>query len=296
LPVEREVFLISHRKSTSTLQVERLEPGARQALRDPVAVEEPMEIRVETTVSGHVSTRSVSVTMRTPGQDFELAAGFLFSEGILGGREELREITYCQSGEAQQYNVVTVRFREEVALDPELLTRNFYTSSSCGVCGKGSLEAVEVRGCQALPDGTLVLDPSLIPRLPELLLDGQKGFKRSGGLHAAGLFDADGEALALREDVGRHNAVDKVVGQALLEGGIPLRDRILVVSGRTSFEILQKAVAAGIPAVVAVGAPSTLAVELAREFNVTLVGFARAQRFNLYAGGARVPDWEGGGR
>jgi len=252
-----------------------------------------MEIRVETTVGGHVSTRSVSVTMRTPGQDFELAAGFLFSEGILGGREELREITYCQTGETQEYNVVTVRFREEVALDPELLTRNFYTSSSCGVCGKGTLEAVGVRGCRALPDGTLVLDPSLIPRLPEFLLDGQKGFKRSGGLHAAGLFDVDGEALALREDVGRHNAVDKVVGQALLEGGIPLLDRILVVSGRTSFEILQKAVAAGIPAVVAVGAPSTLAVELAKEFNVTLIGFARAQRFNLYAGGARVPDWEG---
>jgi FdhD protein len=234
--------------------------------------------------------------MRTPGQDFELAAGFLFSEGILAGREDLREITYCQSGDAQQYNVVTVRFREGVGLDPALLTRNFYTSSSCGVCGKGSLEAVAVRGCTPLPDGRLVLDPSLIPLLPERLLDGQKGFKRSGGLHAAGLFDGRGEALAVREDVGRHNAVDKVVGHALLEGGLPLADRVLVVSGRTSFEILQKAVAAGIPAVVAVGAPSTLAVELAREFNVTLVGFARARRFNLYAGGARVRDWEGEGR
>jgi len=254
-----------------------------------------MEIRVETTVDGQVSTRSVSVTMRTPGQDFELAAGFLFSEGILAGREDLREITYCQSGEAQQYNVVTVRFREGLGLDPELLTRNFYTSSSCGVCGKGSLEAVEVRGCRPLPADTLVLDPSLIPRLPELLLDGQNAFKRSGGLHAAGLFDARGTAVALREDVGRHNAVDKVVGRALLEGEIPLRDRVLVVSGRTSFEILQKAVAAGIPAVVAVGAPSTLAVELARRFNVTLVGFARDRRFNLYAGGARVGDWRGDG-
>ncbi|MGW8267226.1 MAG: formate dehydrogenase accessory sulfurtransferase FdhD [Longimicrobiales bacterium] len=284
---------MSHRKSTSTLQVERLEPGARKRLRDPVAVEEPMEIRVETAADGQVSTRSVSVTMRTPGQDFELAAGFLFSEGILASREDLREITYCKSGDAQQYNVVTVRFREGLELDPELLNRNFYTSSSCGVCGKGSLEAVEVRGCQALPGDTLALDPALIPRLPELLLDGQRGFKRSGGLHAAGLFDARGEALALREDVGRHNAVDKVVGQALLEGEIPLQDRILVVSGRTSFEILQKAVAAGIPAVVAVGAPSTLAVEMARRFNVTLVGFARAGRFNLYAGAARVRDWEG---
>jgi len=252
-----------------------------------------MEIRVETTSNGQLSTRSVSVTMRTPGHDFELAAGFLFSEGILGGRGDVREITYCQTAELQEYNVVTVRFKEGLSLDPALLTRNFYTSSSCGVCGKASLEAVEVRGCQALPDGTLSLDPSLVPRYPEILLEGQKGFKRTGGLHAAGLFDARGELLALREDVGRHNAVDKVVGHALLEDALPLDDRILVVSGRTSFEILQKAVAAGIPAVVAVGAPSTLAVELARRFNVTLIGFARAHRFNLYAGEARVRDWEG---
>ena len=273
--------------------MERLEPGTREVLKDRVAVEEPMEIRVETSMDGRISTRSVSVTMRTPGHDFELAAGFLFSEGILGRREDIREITYCQTAGLQEYNVVTVRFREGLALDPDLINRNFYTSSSCGVCGKGSLEAVQVRGCQAIPDGTLSVEARILPALPELLLEGQKGFRRTGGLHAAGLFDSLGEMEALREDVGRHNAVDKIVGHALLEERVPLRDRILVVSGRTSFEILQKAVAAGIPAVVAVGAPSTLAVELARRFNVTLVGFARGQRFNLYAGGARVRDWEG---
>lgn len=253
-----------------------------------------MEIRVETVVNGLASTRSVSVTMRTPGQDFELAAGFLFSEGILGSREEVREVTYCQADGAQEYNVVTVRMREGVLLDPSLLTRNFYTTSSCGVCGKGSLEAVEVRGCQPIPEGDMRLEASLLPRLPDLLLEGQKGFRRTGGVHAAGLFDAQGGPVTIREDVGRHNAVDKVVGHAFLAGELPLRDRILVVSGRTSFEILQKAVAAGLPAVVAVGAPSTLAVDLARRFNVTLVGFARGRRFNLYAGGARVGSWAEG--
>ena len=252
-----------------------------------------MEIRVESVAGGRKITRSVSVTMRSPGHDFELAAGFLFSEGILDRRDQVQEITYCQAAGEQEYNVVTVRLREGEVLDPELLTRNFYTTSSCGVCGKGSLEAVEVKGCRVLPDDTLSLRAGLLPRLPDRLREGQKDFLRTGGLHAAGLFDAEGSLVALREDVGRHNAVDKVVGQAFLRGALPLHDRILVVSGRTSFEILQKAVAAGIPAVVAVGAPSTLAVDLARRFNVTLAGFARGNRFNLYAGGARVGTWEG---
>lgn len=275
--------------------MERIQPGSRETVSDPVAVEEPMEIRVETSLDGRVSIRSVSVTMRTPGDDFELAVGFLFSEGILKGRDAVREVTYCQSGGVQEYNVVTVRLRDGVILDPGLFNRNFYTTSSCGVCGKGSLEAVEVRGCIPLPDGTLSVDASVIPRIPGILREGQRGFQRTGGLHAAGLFDGEGALLTLREDVGRHNAVDKVVGHSLLEGAVPLHHRILAVSGRTSFEILQKAVAAGIPAVVAVGAPSTLAVELAKKFNVTLVGFARDGRFNLYAGSARVGDWEGGG-
>ncbi len=248
---------------------------------------------MESGLNGLRTTQSVSVTMRTPGHDFELAAGFLFSEGILTGRDQVQEVTYCQTGEVQEYNVVTVRLKDGVRLDPALLTRNFYTSSSCGVCGKASLEAVEMRGCQPLPEGGMVLDAAKIPALPHLLLDNQKGFKRTGGHHAAGLFTAEGNLDVVREDVGRHNAVDKAVGRAFLEGEVPLRDRVLVVSGRTSFEIIQKAVTAGIPAVVAVGAPSTLAVDLAKTFNVTLIGFARDHGFNLYAGEARVRNWEG---
>jgi FdhD protein len=285
---EKEDVLISPRKATSALKVERVEGGSRQTVRDRVAVEEPMEVRVEYASPGGKEIRSVSVTMRTPGHDFELASGFLFSEGFLSGREAIHEVTYCQSPETQEYNIVTVRLRDGHTFSDDLLNRNFYTSSSCGVCGKASLEAVSTKGCEVLPRGLLTLEASLLLRLPDLLLKNQKGFQKTGGLHAAGLFDEHGTLTVLREDVGRHNAVDKVIGKALLDGDLPLENRILVVSGRTSFEILQKTVSARIPVLVAVGAPSTLAVELARKFNVTLVGFARGERFNLYAGGDRV--------
>ncbi len=230
--------------------------------------------------------------MRTPGSDFELAAGFLFTENILGSRNQVREISYCQGEGLQEYNVLSVRLREEVTFDPGLLTRNFYMSSSCGVCGKASIEAVEVRGCQPLPAGSFQLAAPVLSGLPDLLLAGQAGFQRTGGLHAAGVFDAAGEPESIREDVGRHNAVDKVIGTGFLNGDLPWHERALVVSGRTSFEIIQKAVAAGIPLVVAVGAPSSLAVDLARRFNMTLVGFARPGGFNLYSGEERILDWE----
>ena len=181
---------------------------------------------------------------------------------------------------------------DRLRLDTGLFTRNFYTSSSCGVCGKASIEAVEVRGCPVLPSGEPVLHPRVLDDLPRRLRRNQPVFERTGGLHAAGLFDTLGNLRVLREDVGRHNAVDKVVGHGLLEGVLPYSDGILVVSGRTSFEIIQKALMAGIPAVVAVGAPSSLAVDLAREFNQTLVGFARGGGFNVYAGKKRVQEWE----
>ncbi len=268
-----------------------MEPGERRVRKDHVAVEEPLEIRVEAARGGARETRSVAVTMRTPGDDFALAAGFLFSEGILAHRSQLQEITYCHTEGAQEYNVVSVRLREGVALDETLLTRNFYTSSSCGVCGKASLEALELKGCASLPPEPSGLDPEFLAGLPGRLREGQAAFQRTGGLHAAGLFRVDGGLLSLQEDVGRHNALDKVIGKAFLDGTLPLAKAILVVSGRTSFEIMQKALVAGIPVVVAVGAPSSLAVELAREFNMTLVGFARERGFNLYAGEERLLQW-----
>lgn len=278
------------------MRLERLEPGVRKPRGDHVAVEEPLEIRVEFLAGGSRETRNVSVTMRTPGYDFELAAGFLFSEAILSSREQVREISYCQTEAPQEYNVLSVRLRDNVPFDPIHLTRNFYTSSSCGVCGKASIEAVEIRGCKILPSDTLKLEAHLVATLPDLLLEGQAAFQRTGGLHAAGLFDSHGSLEVLREDVGRHNAVDKVVGHGFLKGTLPGHDKVLVVSGRTSFEIIQKALMAGIPMVVAVGAPSSLAVDLARRFNMTLVGFARGAGFNVYTRGERVLDWKAEGR
>lgn len=256
--------------------------------RDEVAAEEPLEIRVAYAGEDGPAVRSVSVTMRTPGDDFELAAGFLHGEGLVSRREEIGEISYCRDAEPQEYNVVTVRLRPFARFDPGRLDRNFYMTSSCGVCGKASLDAVEVRGCEPLPTGEVRLDPEVLAGLPGRLRRAQSVFERTGGLHAAGLFGGDGELEEVREDVGRHNAVDKVVGRAFLEGRLPLEGRVLAVSGRASFEILQKALVAGIPVVAAVGAPSSLAVDLARRFGMTLAGFVRDGGFNLYAGEERV--------
>jgi len=273
-----------------------------RSVRDEVAVEEPMEIRVSWREEGHPVTVPVAVTMRTPGDDFELAAGFLFTEGVVTDRTAVAELTYCRgdAGDPQEYNIVEVRLREGARIDPDRLTRNFYTSSSCGVCGKASLEAVEVRGCAPIPEGDARLAARHVPSLPEALRAAQDVFERTGGLHAAGLFPmtAEGEGgraspdapepTLVREDVGRHNAVDKVIGRSFLDGDLPLAGRVIVVSGRASFEILQKAVAAGIPALVAVGAPSSLAVDMAERFGVTLIGFARGGSFNVYAGASRI--------
>jgi FdhD protein len=259
---------------------------------DTVVVEEPMEVRLTFGPSGARSGRTVTVTMRTPGLDFELAMGFLYAEGVIQRREDVDRVAYCgptPPGRPHS-NVVRVDLRPEVAARLEHLARNFVSTSSCGVCGKASLDAV----AHAL-DGE-VLDPeagprvraSLIDDLPERLRRSQPVFAGTGGLHAAGLFDVHGEQIACCEDIGRHNAVDKLVGGELLAGRLPLADRILVVSGRTSFEVLQKALRARVPILVAVGAPSSLAVELARQFGITLVGFARGGRFNVYAGAARI--------
>ncbi|MBM4184874.1 MAG: formate dehydrogenase accessory sulfurtransferase FdhD [Gemmatimonadetes bacterium] len=257
--------------------------------RDALAVEEPLEIRVAWRASdGSSRVEALAVTMRTPGDDFELVAGFLHSEGVVGEVADLAEMTYCRGGgDAQQYNVVEARLSAGVEFDVERLRRNFYTSSSCGVCGKASLDAVEARGCRTLSAGPSI-DASLLPGLPDRLREAQAVFERTGGLHAAGLFDLSGEPLHVREDVGRHNAVDKTLGRAFLDRALPAAQSVLVVSGRASFELVQKAVVAGVPALVAVGAPSTLAVDLASRFNQTLVGFARDGGYNVYCGAERV--------
>lgn len=256
--------------------------------RDTVSLEEPLEIRVRP--AGAPQGVAIAITMRTPGEDFELVAGFLLTEGVIADPREVIEFTYCRSGtEPQEYNVVEARLAPGVQVDLERLSRNVFTSSSCGVCGKASLEALELDGCAPLPDeGTVRIAPEQLAALPDILRAGQSDFERTGGIHAAGLADATGRIERVHEDVGRHNAVDKAVGTAFLQRALPLGDRVLVVSGRASFEIVQKALAGGVAGVVAVGAPSSLAVDLARRFNVTLAGFTRGGGFNLYSGEQRV--------
>jgi FdhD protein len=259
-----------------------------------VATEEPLEIRL----GPPGEARSVAVTMRTPGADFELAAGFLFSEGLITSRDEIDQIRYCvDTGDEQLYNVVTVDQRgvsspiAPLGHPPLLLDRHFAVTSACGVCGKANLDQLERRGLVPLPEGPR-LPVATITALPEQLRQAQGLFATTGGLHAAGLFEADGQLIALREDVGRHNALDKLLGWALLEGRLPLHEQIVLVSGRASFELAQKCVAAGVPVLCAVSAPSSLAIDLARRFNLTLIGFLRGERFNLYHGAERLLDLE----
>jgi len=280
--------VIGHQAATRAVRVTRHRDGESTSAKDALAVEEPLEIRLSWVgPDGRRETEALAVTMRTPGHDFDLVAGFLHGEGVVRARVELKDLTYCRGEEAQEYNIVEARLRADVAFDPERIRRNFYTTSSCGVCGKASLEAVEAQGCEILPAG-LTVEGALLPELPNRLREGQSGFARTGGLHAAGLFDAAGTPGVVREDVGRHNAVDKVLGRAFLDRRLPATDQILVVSGRASFEIVQKAVMAGVTMLVAVGAPSSLAADLAKRFNQTLVGFARNGGYNVYCGPERV--------
>lgn len=275
-------------RSTARVPVHRYRNGDVRRSRDTVSLEEPLEIRVRPHGAGEGV--AVAVTMRTPGEDFELVAGFLLTEGVVAAPADVAELTYCRSRTGpQEYNIVEARLRPGVEVDLARLSRNVFTSSSCGVCGKASLEALELGGCAPLPDeGTLRIGVGVVARLPDELRAGQADFEHTGGIHAAALAAADGSLDGVHEDVGRHNAVDKALGTAFLAGRLPLGDRALVVSGRASFEILQKALAAGVPAVVAVGAPSSLAVDLARRFNVTLTGFTRGGGFNVYAGERRI--------
>ncbi|MFI8932957.1 formate dehydrogenase accessory sulfurtransferase FdhD [Streptomyces sp. NPDC053474] len=270
---------------TERRRVLRIRDGAVSERPDTLVAEEPMEIRL--------NGRPLAITMRTPGDDFALAAGFLVSEGVLGAADELSNIVYCagatQDG-SNTYNVVDVSTAPGVVIPDLTLERNVYTTSSCGLCGKASLDAVRTTARWAVDDGPdpLRLTPELLAGLPERLRAAQRVFDRTGGLHAAALFSEDGELLDVREDVGRHNAVDKLVGRALQSGRLPLSRTVLLVSGRASFELAQKAVMAGIPVLAAVSAPSSLAVDLAAETGLTLVGFLRGASMNVYAGQHRV--------
>ena len=252
---------------------------------DELAVEEPLEIRLGFSAADQRVQQSISVTMRTPGQDEELAAGFLLSEGIIRGPADVQCIRPCGPavGPLRLHNVVRVELRPDVTVDLKRLERHFYTTSSCGVCGKTSLEALQVGVVPDLLPETPFVSMETIHRLPLRLREAQAVFEHTGGLHGAALFTAEGDLLGLREDVGRHNAVDKLIGSELLAGRLPLSNKIILVSGRASFELMQKALMAGIPILVAVGAPSSLAVELARRFKMTLIGFARDGRFNVYS-------------
>lgn len=289
---------------TERRKVIRIRDGAVSARPDTLVAEEPLEIRL--------NGKPLAITMRTPGDDFALAAGFLVSEGVLGETGDLQNIVYCagatdggtsrasgaeREGGSNTYNVVDVKTAPGVSIPDITLERNVYTTSSCGLCGKASLDAVRTTARWPIADAPPVrVDPELLASLPDRLRAAQRVFDRTGGLHAAALFSEDGELLDVREDVGRHNAVDKLVGRALQNGGLPLSRAILLVSGRASFELAQKAVMAGIPVLAAVSAPSSLAVDLAAETGLTLVGFLRGSSMNVYAGEHRVALQAGAGR
>lgn len=283
------------KQSISEVAVHRIVEACSTSQRDSLAVEEPLEIRLGYEIEGKRTSQSVSITMRTPDDDFELAAGFLFTENIIRRSADIKRIFHCGApleGSAVR-NTVRVDLRAGVFVDLKRLERHFYTTSSCGVCGKTSIDALQISAPPHIPLNTPIISATVIHNLPSVLRRSQEVFASTGGLHAAALFDQAGNLIAVREDVGRHNALDKLIGSQLLSGQLPLRDKLILLSGRVSFELIQKALVAGVPVVAAVGAPSSLAVTLAREFGMTLLGFVRDQRFNIYAGAERIHEAAG---
>ena len=274
-------------RSTTTIQIQKYNASESQHIEDTLAIEEPLEIRLAYGSQGQ--EQSISITMRTPGHDKELAAGFLFTEGIIQQADQIHAIEHLSSfNPAEQGNIIRVQLAETAKVNLKKLERHFYTSSSCGVCGKASIDAVRTTSVFKILPEQPQFSAQLIHRLPERLRQQQAVFDHTGGLHAAALFDTEGKLLLLREDVGRHNAVDKLVGAALSEGLLPLQNQLILVSGRASFELIQKALMAGIPMLAAIGAPSSLAIELAREAGMSVLGFVRDGRFNVYCGGERL--------
>jgi len=268
--------------------------GTSAPAEDLVAVEEPLGFRLGYGGVHGREQRELAITMRTPGNDLELALGFLFSEGIIRSRDEVQSVRHCfeEGLDGEAGNLVKIELADGVELPAHIFARHSFVSSSCGICGKTSIEAVRSRGCAQISDDGALIRPEVLHALPEAVRSAQRVFGVTGGLHAAALFDFQGGLLALREDVGRHNAVDKLIGRAFASEWLPLGGRILFLSGRASFELIQKSAMAGLGVVCSVGAPSSLAVQCARDFGMTLAGFLREGRFNLYSGSHRL---EGGG-
>jgi FdhD protein len=276
--------------SSYAVDISKVSSGRQACLQDNVAVEEPLEIRIAYSTPDGRATRSVSVTMRTPGHDAELATGFLYTESIIHSAADIASVEPCgaPAPDSGNHNVIRVELGADVDVDLGRLQRHFYTTSSCGVCGKTSLDALHAIGAEVQSDNRTSFATTTLITIPDKLRSAQATFDKTGGLHAAAAFDADGDLVAVMEDVGRHNAVDKVIGSLLLQDRLPASELGLMVSGRASFELLQKTLMGGIPLLAAISAPSSLAVQLANEFDITLVGFLRGSDFNIYAGEQRI--------
>jgi FdhD protein len=276
--------------SSLAVDISRVNGDQRREESDDVAVEEPLEIQLCSLTAADSAAKSISITMRTPGEDADLALGFLFTEGIIESADQVASIAHRGEPDPENglQNTVRVELHPDVAVDLGGLERHFYTTSSCGVCGKASLEALRVTGQSSLAHCTNTFARDVIISMPERVRDQQRAFSKTGGLHAAAAFDLQGEIIVVKEDVGRHNATDKAIGALLQAGDLPGNTYGLLVSGRASFELMQKTLVAGIPLLVAVGAPSSLAVQTAKEFDMTLVGFLRGTEFNVYAGPERI--------
>lgn len=271
------------------IQIQKISLDTAAQMQDLLAVEEPLEIRIGYGPENDRQQQALAVTMRTPGHDEELAMGFLFTEGIITSKNDILSIKYCvDTGKQLTENVLRVELQPEVTFDPIKLQRNFYTTSSCGVCGKASIEALQVQACAVSIQSDKEWASTLIRALPGRLRAAQAVFKHTGGLHASALFSPSGELLILREDIGRHNALDKLIGAAMERDLLPLDDHLVLLSGRIGFELVQKSVMASVPMLVAIGAPSSLAASVAEEFGITLIGFLKQDRFNVYAHPQRV--------
>ena len=276
--------------SSLAITIDKISGDSAESRADQVAVEEPLEIRLGYATPEGRTARSLSITMRTPGNDAELACGFLYTESIIHSTNDISKVEHCgpPAPDSGNHNIIRVDLASGVDVDLGRLQRHFYTTSSCGVCGKSSLDALRITGAEPLSDNQTRFRREVLAEMPAALRRHQETFDQTGGLHAAAAFNSQGEIQVVHEDVGRHNAVDKVIGSLLASNRLPASDLGLMVSGRASFELMQKALMAGMPLLAAVGAPSSLAVSLAKEFNVSLVGFLRGDTFNIYSAGERI--------